>query len=1034
MNDQQIEVERENVVQVLVPSKVSQLENDEEFQTKTEVEEAVATEAGLREAADAALQQQIDNKQDTLEPGTNITIYQGIISGAPLYGQTGTHTDGAMTQKATSTALSNEATARGNADENLQQQIDAITASSDVADVVGTKAELNSYDTSKLTDNDVIKVLADESQNGATTYYRWNKTSGSFTLIGSEGPFYTKSEADTKFVTNSTYTAGMAAKQNNLSAGDDITIEDDTVSLTLRDDSILPDKTTFNKLSGNLLDPDTTNIYAGSPQGSTNPKYLAPGPTQKTVYIPCLPNTTYTVSRRVITARFGVFTTASLPADDVEVPDYNQQNAAQYLTITTPANAAYLCVYFYHSSHSQLSPTAILENMMIKQEDTPSRFEPYKIINVYTNNLEDGAATPAKTSFSRNSQNLFDASNADLFSGYADATVHPGTNQRSIIFECSPNTTYTVSRGVMASRFRVCTLADYPESGDSTLQQITENDQSAITIKTAATANYMMVFFYHSSYDTTVTPEDIMKTIMIELGNKATPFAPYGKVLDIKSYDLEDGSVTLDKLAPEVTNTSSLTTRSKVYGVEFEIDVQNPKCTRVGDAVGLHNDYIVGDTFQLNDGVNDFDHIFPWSDIRRCNLSFDANGKKVITYDSESAFKLDGSNGNVMVQIPKFYSMRSRIGNKETWAITGEPKSGFAVDPAFVVNGKEIDFIYVSCYQSAPVYNSTVFSRTGVFPEVQKTLASFISDYSSAHLQSYDLTVFLMLQKLLTIEFGTRNVQSMLGGITKLPYTSAGSSYTVTSFGTNYITAASTPYLTSLWPGERIVIGAAENTFTNIRNVTEVTVEGSSVTIKYDGEDLSPSLSVGAVIGALPQKNGLADGLNYHTGRTTLSSGHANENYVNPMRYRFIENLYGNVWEKIAGLKIKNLAYYASNVPNYMDAVDAQDSSWSKLGYAAPLQTGLGNTNQAWIVKQGYDLDNVLINLPILCGSSNGGGDNKFFSDCFFSANSNASTEYTAAVGGGWDHSVWAGPFTLRANLAANDTFWLYGNRPICRG
>lgn len=85
------------------------------------------------------------------------------------------------------------------ADNDLQSQIDTIEAKSDVTDIVGTYAELQAYDTSKLTDGDVIKVLKDETQNDAITYYRWIITGGvgTFDLIGSEGPYYTVAETDT---------------------------------------------------------------------------------------------------------------------------------------------------------------------------------------------------------------------------------------------------------------------------------------------------------------------------------------------------------------------------------------------------------------------------------------------------------------------------------------------------------------------------------------------------------------------------------------------------------------------------------------------------------------------------------------------------------------------------------------------------------------------------------------------------------------------------------------------------------------------
>ena len=100
----------------------------------------------------------------------------------------------------TDTLIATEAETRDAADLDLQGQIDAISSASDVVDVVGTYAELQSYDTSKLSDNDIIKVLTDETHDDAISYYRWNDTTNAFTYIGSQGPFYTKSETDATFV------------------------------------------------------------------------------------------------------------------------------------------------------------------------------------------------------------------------------------------------------------------------------------------------------------------------------------------------------------------------------------------------------------------------------------------------------------------------------------------------------------------------------------------------------------------------------------------------------------------------------------------------------------------------------------------------------------------------------------------------------------------------------------------------------------------------------------------------------------------
>lgn len=96
-----------------------------------------------------------------------------------------------------SQSITNEATDRQQADSELQAQIDAISSKSDVVDVVASYVELVAYDTSTLGDNDVIKVLEDETHDDAESYYRWNLTTETWGYIGSQGPFVTPAEMQT---------------------------------------------------------------------------------------------------------------------------------------------------------------------------------------------------------------------------------------------------------------------------------------------------------------------------------------------------------------------------------------------------------------------------------------------------------------------------------------------------------------------------------------------------------------------------------------------------------------------------------------------------------------------------------------------------------------------------------------------------------------------------------------------------------------------------------------------------------------------
>ena len=144
---------------------------------------------------DAANDRIGDVEDEIVNIDSDINSIENNIDNIEENTYTKTESNALLNEKATVTSLNNEISAREGADNNLQSQIDAIVASSDVVDIVGTYQELQAYDTSKLGKNDIIKVLDDSTHSNATSYYRWNSTT--WVYIGSEGPYYTKSETDT---------------------------------------------------------------------------------------------------------------------------------------------------------------------------------------------------------------------------------------------------------------------------------------------------------------------------------------------------------------------------------------------------------------------------------------------------------------------------------------------------------------------------------------------------------------------------------------------------------------------------------------------------------------------------------------------------------------------------------------------------------------------------------------------------------------------------------------------------------------------
>lgn len=125
----------------------------------------------------------------------------------------------------------------------------------------------------------------------------------------------------------------------------------------------------------NLFDKDSVEYLVGYPTGTT----IVSNTYHRTIYIPCEPNTTYTVQKinQGDNKRFALATTSVLPDIDVAVLQFTQDNNADSLTITTDNTANYLLVWCWVTNDTGVTWSDIIGTLQIEKGSTASSYAPY---------------------------------------------------------------------------------------------------------------------------------------------------------------------------------------------------------------------------------------------------------------------------------------------------------------------------------------------------------------------------------------------------------------------------------------------------------------------------------------------------------------------------------------------------------------------------------------------------------------------------------------------------------------------------------
>lgn len=389
-----------------------------------------------------------------------------------------------------------------------------------------------------------------------------------------------------------------------------------------------------------------------------------------------------------------------------------------------------------------------------------------------------------------------------------------------------------------------------------------------------------------------------------------------------------------------------------IYGVE--VDFENKKFTRVGGAVNKQPG-------------TDFDGINAFGGRRRCNLADDGT---VNAYEGDQGYVEDGSNGQVMVEQPKFYYKvvplkTETVGGrvllrKARYYVSDTEKTGFKLHPAFKMNGAELDKVYVSAYEAT----------------------------------SYDVSASAYITNdAQTVDFANDKIASIAGakpmsGLTQVGATRAGFRAIAAKRGTGWSQGL----------------------------VQTSTMSELLMLIEYASFNMQAEIGRGNVDKTDDGSSNMAE----NTGATSPlgnKSGAITKSGVQLVTYRGEENFWGNIWTWVDGINVHAGKVYIADT-----------------NFADDTSTGYTDTGITCINANGYvsafvydeDFDWLFIAGEVV------GSDALPVSDYFWQAVSNNDWR-VAMLGASWSDASGVGAFYWALHYVSSDRARSIGGRAVFR-
>ena len=244
----------------------------------------------------------------------------------------------------------------------------------------------------------------------------------------------------------------------------------------------------------------------------------------------------------------------------------------------------------------------------------------------------------------------------------------------------------------------------------------------------------------------------------------------------------------------------------------------------------------------------DFDKVFPWAGMKRCLVK---DNLEVSKYYGDPDYVEDGTLGQVMVEIPKFYYRSFRTTKGIQYEISPNKKAGFKVHPSFTNGTVEFDNVYIAAYEGTlyDVSASAYLKADEQIGDFTKTSGDKLSSVISGRPASGE-------------------TQNLTIGNSRIVAENRGAGWGQQDFTT-----------VSAIQALHLIEYASFDSQTTI---------GKGIVDKESGTGNESEIT--GQTASLGNKSGMASGVD---GLVSVS-------------YRGIENFWGNIWKWVDGLNIKN--------------------------------------------------------------------------------------------------------------------------------